>query len=178
MWVWGWVWVWVGVGVYAGAICQESLRLGGPRAWFFDPPLVTHLGDAVFGTTKPQIAETRLTIHRPAAGEVLKCQAPGVALPFEFEAEGLVYDAEYSWRFFLGEEQRGELQKGLKISSPRSEEECSDSPAVRLGIQFFDLPPGSYEITFELLEEESDTSQVVSRHSVTFSVADNCPEGA
>ena len=174
-WVSMWVWVWVGMGMYAGAICQESLRRGGPRAWYFHPPLVTHLGDAVLGTTKPQNGETHVIIHRPAAGEVLKCKGPGEAFSFEFEAKGLVYDAEYSWQFFLGGQQRGELQKGLKIDSPQFEEECSDSPAVRLGIQFFDLSPGPHEIAFELLEEESETSQVISRSSVNFSVADDCP---
>jgi hypothetical protein len=39
-----------------GDICRESFAHGGPRAWFFKPPLVTHLGDAVLGTTKPQVA--------------------------------------------------------------------------------------------------------------------------
>ncbi len=39
-----------------GDICQESFAQGGPRAWYFSPPLVTHLGDAVLGTTKPQVA--------------------------------------------------------------------------------------------------------------------------
>jgi hypothetical protein len=36
-----------------GDICQLSHSRGGPRAWYFDPPLVTHLGDSVVASTKP-----------------------------------------------------------------------------------------------------------------------------
>ena len=101
----------------------------------------------------------------------------GPELSFEFVAEGLVYDAEYSWRMLVGEEQKVPLQTGLKIPSPHREEECSDSPSVTLSVQFAEavVPQGSYEVFLELLEEESDTTQVVCRSSVTFSVVDDCP---
>jgi hypothetical protein len=117
----------------------------------------------------------RIRVLRPAEGEVVRCGGP--ELSFEFVAEGLVYDAEYSWRFLVGEEQRAPLQTGLKIPSPLKEEECSDSPSVTLSVRFAEavVPPGSYEVSLELLEEESDTSQVVCRGRVTFSVVDDCP---
>jgi len=184
-----------------GAICRQSFGHGGPRAWYFKPPLVTHLGDAVLGTTKPQVAThmrarthararthththththtqvaaTRIRVLRPAEGEVVKCGGPSMS--FEFVAEGLVYDAEYSWRFLVGEEEGAPLQKGLKIPSPHREQECSDSPSVTLSVRLAQavVPPGSYEVSLELLEEESDTAQVVCRTTVTFSVVDDCP---
>jgi hypothetical protein len=125
--------------------------------------------------THIQVAGMRIRVLRPAEGEVVMCGGP--ELSFEFVAEGLVYDAEYSWRFLVGEEQRAPLQTGLKIPSPLKEEECSDSPSVTLSVRFAEavVPPGSYEVSLELLEEESDTSQVVCRGRVTFSVVDDCP---
>jgi hypothetical protein len=67
---------------------------------YMTPPLVTHLGDIVLGTTKPQLPTAAKFIY-PRQAQIVPSPAVGTPLMIKMLASGLVYDAEYTWRAFI-----------------------------------------------------------------------------
>lgn len=67
---------------------------------YITPPLVSHLGDMVLATTKPQLLTAAKFVY-PLQAQIVPATADGAPLTIEMQASGLVYDAEYTWRVFF-----------------------------------------------------------------------------
>ena len=67
---------------------------------YITPPLVSHLGDMVLGTTKPPLLTAAKFVY-PLQAQIVPATADGAPLTIKMQASGLVYDAEYTWRVFF-----------------------------------------------------------------------------
>ena len=127
------------------------------------PPAAVHLGDIVVTSTKP-VPDARVNITWPVPGDVVPRPIVGrKPLVVYFTLAGLVYDAEYAWTINLSTsyEQLVYPKASYKVSSPLSEELCSDAPewTLKFEIQSLTMPWGAHEdlvIGIDVFEEESE----------------------